>query len=184
MDDTVNMCEIKKIEKNKYETRIRILNNSIYLRKIINEHMIAVIYELNKEGLFLDFKMVEITEGHVTVFVLCKHFFKDFGAPQCYFYVDVIFEKEILAKIHIRSQTNYNTSKLLLLNPELKKCILVPLEDMNMVCHINSDHDVYIETIINIKSHIELPEQFEKIALIVSRKIMLRTKQFIEKMKI
>jgi hypothetical protein len=97
--------------------------------------------------------------------------------------MDIVFEKEKSNQIRINGKTNYNINELVSVKTDLKKCLSIPVEDMNMICYLNSEHDVYIEDVIKFKTNIELPEQFEKMAFIVSKKIMLRTKQFIENMK-
>jgi hypothetical protein len=131
--------------------------------------------------LFVDFRVTYIKEGHVTVFGLFKHFLKDFGVPQKYVNLDVVFKEEVDNKKKVVCVTNYDTRSIIS-NNDLNKCTLIPVEEIDMTCNIMSDNHIYFQSYIRIKSSFEFPEQIEKLAFIIVRKIMLRTKQFIEKM--
>ena len=179
----MNICEVIKTEKNKYKTTIHVINNNIYIRNIINEHIIPVIYEINKDDLFVDFHVSRIKDGHVTVFALFKHFLKDFGAPQKYVNIDVMFHDEKDNKKKVICTTNYNTHSIVS-KKELTNCVLIPVEEIDMTCNLESDSHIYFESYIRVNSSFEFPDQIEKLAFIIVRKIMLRTKQFIEKMSL
>ena len=63
--------------ENSFNLQYRIINNQMYLDKLINFQFLNIIYELNK-SLFDDFKIQIISEDKSTIYILFKWLFKDF----------------------------------------------------------------------------------------------------------
>ena len=98
-----------KINKNTYVFEYSIENNQVLLEKIITLDFIEMIHEINKEDIFEDFYIEKHSDKSATVFILFKHFLSDFGLPQKYAHLDVIFEQHDKKCIY-KTTTNKWTS--------------------------------------------------------------------------
>jgi len=175
---------ISKEQNNKFNSIVNVKNNNINIKNIINHTIINVIYEINKNTIFSDYSCCvnEKNPKKITIVLLLKHFFKDFGITQKYVHLDIEFEDEYESKIVVHATTAKNNPKIL--NNMFEKCDLVLIDDVKITCNIKTPHDISFESTINFNIVNEIPDYIEKMACTIINKIFLRTKQFIENMHI
>jgi hypothetical protein len=172
--------KMTRINNQNYLFEFEIENNQILLEKIINLDFLNIINELNKQDIFEDFYLEKHSENCATVYILFKHLFKDFGLPQKYAHLDIIFEK-IDKQIFYKITTNNNLPKRNLRPIEAE---LIPISNVNTACEFINPHKVSVKTVSSFNKNMELPEFIERLATTIISKIFLRIKQFIEKILI
>ena len=178
------MSFLSKEQNNKFNSIINIKNNNINIKNIINNTIINIIYEINKNTIFSNYSCCinENNPKKITVFLLLNHFFKDFGISQKYIHLDIEFEDEQDSKIIIHATTNNNN--LNTVNFTIEKCELLLIDDVKITCYIKTQHDISFESIIIFNNTNEIPDYIEKMSCTLINKLFLRTKQFIENMHI
>ena len=160
-------------EKTIYILDFDLVNNNVNLESIINYNIIKLVYDINKADIFEDFKLEIHSESSATVYILFKHFFEDFGIPQKYVDLNIILTK-VDNQYIFKSNTNNNNNTI----------ELVPIYDMETICTVITPNKISIKNITKLKNPYNFPEFIEKFAINVISKIFLRTKQFIEKLRI
>jgi hypothetical protein len=172
--------KMTRIDKHNYLFEYEILNKNILLENVINLEFIKLIYELNKDDIFDNFYLEVNNSQSVTVYILFKHFFNDFGLPQKYAHLDISIEKTD-KQIIFRITTNNAVPKVNISNKEAQ---LIPINSVTATCELITPHKASIKTTTSFCKSMNLPEFIEKLATTVISKIFLRTKQFIEKITI
>ena len=173
-----NGIVIKLLDKNKYELSFEIENNNIILTKLINFHLMRVIYEVNKDifdDFSLDIHSSGCNETDADIFLSIKHFFEDLGFPKRYSLLHVNMHNETNSVI-FTANTRYN---IFLKNANANVTIL-PIDNLKITCNIENAHKIKIVNVITFNSSFEIPGFVEKMSVQIFNKIFLRTKQFIE----
>uniref|UniRef100_A0A6C0EUL5 Uncharacterized protein n=1 Tax=viral metagenome TaxID=1070528 RepID=A0A6C0EUL5_9ZZZZ len=167
---------IKLLDKNKYELSFEIENNNIILTKLINFHLMRVIYEVNKD-IFDDFSLDIHSNNEADIFLSFKHFFEDLGFPKRYSLLHVNMHSDTNSAI-FTANTMYNT---LHKNANANaNATILPIDNLEITCKIETAHKIKIVNVITFNSSFEIPGFVEKMSVQIFNKIFLRTKQFIE----
>lgn len=171
-----NGIVIKLLDKNKYELSFEIENNNIILTKLINFHLMRVIYEVNKD-IFDDFSLDIHSDNEADIYLSFKHFFEDLGFPKRYSLLHVNMHNDTNSVI-FTANTMYNTPHKNA-NANANATIL-PIDNLKITCNIETAHKIKIINVITFNSCFEIPGFVEKMSIQIFNKIFLRTKQFIE----
>lgn len=165
--------------ENSFNLQYRIINKQMYLDKLINFQFLNIIHELNK-SLFDDFKIIINNEDQATIYILFKWLFKDFDMKQCAVIINInrtILKDEQICFECINA-ININTNSFNI--PSNVQVIQV--DNLTICFDISDKHNVHVDnTIIFQKKPNILPYIQKMIAQIIS-KMIINTKQFIEKM--
>ena len=172
--------KIIKNEKNNYDILYNVKNHNIYLSQIINFDLIKLIYEINKD-VFEDFNIEIINENEANIYLLLKHYFKELGFPKRYLYLNLQKEKKE-NNIQFKFKTIYDD--LPNINNFPSDVIILPIDTMNVNYDFISDHNLKANHNIIFLSTFEIPDFIEKITLTIFSNMFLRTKQFIENIKL
>jgi hypothetical protein len=172
--------KIIKNEKNNYDILYNLKNHNIYLSQIINFDLIKLIYEINKD-VFEDFNIEIINENEANIYLLLKHYFKELGFPKRYLYLNLQKEKKE-NNIQFKFKTIYDD--LPNINNFPSDVIILPIDTMNVNYDFISDHNLKANHNIIFLSTFEIPDFIEKITLTIFSNMFLRTKQFIENIKL
>ena len=167
---------MKLLDKNKYELSFEIENNNINLTKLLNFHLMKVIYEVNKD-IFDDFSLDIHYDNEANIYLSFKHFFEDLGFPKRYSLLHVNMHNDTNCVIFI-ANTRYNTP-LKHTNVNVNSTIL-PIDNLQITCNIVTAHKIKIVNVITFNTSFEIPGFVEKMSAQIFNKIFLRTKQFIE----
>ena len=172
--------KIIKNEKNNYDILYNVKNHNIYLSQIINFDLIKLIYEINKD-VFEDFNIEIINENEANIYLLLKHYFKELGFPKRYLYLNLQKEKKE-NNIQFKFKTIYDD--LPNINNFPSDVIILPIDTMNVNYDFISDHNLKANHNIIFLSTFEIPDFIEKLTLTIFSNMFLRTKQFIENIKL
>jgi len=170
----------EKVKDNIFNIRFTILNNRVNLPNVINFSFVRLIYDLNPD--IYDYVDVKISEdgAEAQFLVTMKHFFKDLGLPQRYSSLEVTQRRNHAENI-IEFYGKTNPFKK---PPDLpKKAELLPLEHMNIICEIISNHEVEFRVELIFESNFNLIPMVEKLAGRILHKIFNTTKLFIQSMR-
>ena len=171
-----NGIVIKLLDKNKYELSFEIENNNIILTKLINLHLMRIIYEVNKD-IFDDFSLDIHSDNEADIYLSFKHFFEDLGFPKRYNLLHVNMHNDPNCVI-FTANTRYNTP-LKHANANANATIL-PIDNLQITCNIENAHKIKIVNVITFNTSFESPGFVEKMSVQIFNKIFLRIKQFIE----
>ena len=179
MEYIINNKDIQISQNNNsFNLQYKIINNQMYLDKLINFQFLNIIYELNK-SLFDEFKIQIIGENKATVYILFKWLFKDFDIKQCAVILNI--NKSILNNEQICFECTSNNANNNLLNIP-KNVQILNIDNLTICFDISNKHNIHVDnTIIFQKKPTILPYIQKMISQIIS-KMILNTKQFIEKM--
>ena len=165
---------IIKKNNNKYQIEISLENKNIFIKNIINLHLIELFFVLN-DNLFDSHKIIIHDENNATVYCVIKHFYKDLGVTQKYLC------------LHITKATNQEDILFTIENAENVDKFNVPIEaelihfqNYNINCAFFSPHKANIIGKIDIIHTSPLPDFVEKFSFNIISKIFLTIKQFIE----
>ena len=171
-----NGIVIKLLDKNKYELSFEIENNNIILTKLINLHLMRIIYEVNKD-IFDDFSLDIHSDNEADIYLSFKHFFEDLGFQKRYNLLHVNMYNGTNCVI-FTANTRYNTP-LKHTNVNVNSTIL-PIDNLQITCNIVTAHKIKIVNVITFNTSFEIPGFVEKMSVQIFNKIFLRIKQFIE----
>jgi hypothetical protein len=164
---------IFKYDECNFLFQCRVSNPRLDIPKIFTFDWLKVIFELH--GDFIEkYEIFQEDENTAKVFVLLRHFFKDFGIPQLFFFIHVKMDKSP-NKIIIY-QTNETNIELLNVK---KEYLHVPVNDSRGDV-VLSQSTAFIEAVVKFQYFIPQTEFIEKMGLILCTKVLLKTKQFIE----
>jgi hypothetical protein len=161
-----------KTKEKTYKIEFEITNQLILLEPIIHFNLIKLIYEINKDTIFTDMNMELLSKNHATIYIRMFHFFADFGIKQKYIDIDSHISKS--DKTVIFHATTIHSKK--------ESCELLPLTSIIAVCNIVNPHKVAFTISFCFDEIFEASDIIEKMVVTLFCKIILRTKQCIEKM--
>lgn len=162
-----------KSGKNNYHFTFNVTNENIYIEKILDFHLLKVIYDLNPD-IYEKSQVNIINETEAEITLLLKHFFKDIGLPQRYSFV------------HMTKTVEHNlisfSGKSILTKPDNIPCDvqLLPINNVTSAFQILSPHTAMITFHIIFENYLVVPTFAEKIIGLLLFKLFKRTKQFIE----
>lgn len=169
--DKDGLCVIK--QNNIYNFNCDIQNKNIYLKQIINFDLMKLIYDLNSD-IYESVIMKKYSEENVNLLLVMKHFFSDIGLPQRYMNFNItkkiINNKIIFEYILLKDKVNITDSSIELL----------PMDNMTIICELYNSHNINISGSIAFNNNFEIPKFAEKMVGIISYKMFIRVKQFIE----
>ncbi len=153
-------------------------NNNVNLKKILNIKLYTLLYELNKDVI----EKVEIlseSETNSMILLVFKQFGADFGISKKY--MCLYTEMETTEnKIIMRSKTaDIDKNNL----SGISKCEELSCPYINLFVTLKSDTEASIEYVFNMQMEEELPIYMENMIGILMKKILLRVKEFIEKVQ-
>ena len=166
-----------KVKPLHYSLSFHMQNNYMILSRIIDFHLIKLIYDLNND-IYENVNLHIINEEEATVNLLMKHLFADLGLPQRYSY------------LHMRKITN--ESSIQFISQTIKSEIpegmpldaeLMPIQTMVCNCKILSPHKMLFTVDVQFEDTITIPAVAEKIVGLILHKIFNRVKQFIENVR-
>lgn len=167
--------KFEKFLNNTFKLSFTIQNNKMNLAQIINLDLIKLIYDLNPD-IYEKVNLQKINENEANITLIMKHFFVDIGLPQRFSYVnmrkDVTSENTII--FCAKTITNIRPPDIPI---EIE---LVPMENMNIECKLETPHKANFTCIILINKKLKLPPFVEKIVGVLVNKIFNRVKLFIE----
>lgn len=170
--------KITKCEKNNYKLRFHLENNNIYIEKIIDFHLIKLVYDLNPD-VYVKSTIEHISKTQAKITLLLKHFFEDLGMPQRYSYVDMTKHVE-------RNNVTFITKSITTEKPPNMPVDseLMPIQDLVASFDIVTPHRSDVSFDILFDKRFNLPAFAEKIIAQILFKVFTRVKQFIENIAI
>lgn len=166
---------MERIDKNKYILNFSIKNDKIILKKIITFEIMKILYEINKD-IFEDFTYTKINGTSVEAYFLFKHFFSEFGLPQKYTHLNIEMIDDIDNNVILFACQNSTTNSLIIQN----KGEQMKLDSMFLKFKLINDHNVEITNNIFFANTAIIPAFAEKMAGIITCKMFIKIKQFIE----
>ena len=170
--------------ENSFNLQYRIINKQMYLDKLINFQFLNIIYELNK-SLFDDFKIQIISEDKATIYILFKWLFKDFDIKQCAVVLNInrtaLKEDQICfecTSVSTSSVSNANSSFYTI--PEHVKILNV--DNLTICFDISDKHNIHVDNTIILQKKPNILPYIQKMIAQIMSKMIINTKQFIEKM--
>ena len=151
-------------------------NNNVNLKKILNLKLYSLLYELNKD-VIEKVKILSETETNSNVLLVFKQFGADFGISKKY--MCLYTEMETTEnKIIMRSKTaDIDKNNL----TGISKCEELSCPYINLFVTLKSDTEASVEYVFNMQMEEELPIYMENMIGMLMKKILLRVKEFIEK---
>lgn len=170
---------MKKMGKNIYSLDFSFQNHMIDLRKILNFHLMTLLYEINKDTVFERQNLEIFNEEQARFYIVFKHFFPDYGFPHYFCHLNV--EKKVendgknvsfsTTNSYVYDNHNHDRNIKLL---ELKNFLLVSEVD-------DTAHNVSFKiNIIMEDGQFPITHFIEKMIGIIVSKIFYRIKLFIE----
>ena len=175
-------CKLNKINTGEYIIQFDLENNNIQLDKLIDFHLIKLLYDLNQD-IYEKIELKIFDDTQATIVAINKHLFQDLGMSQKYAHLkikkNIVGSSKIIFDLQtlLPNSSEYSMSHLI---PE--KAEQLPIEKFTIVCDILNQHK--IETTIDFKIDtdlIEYPEFIENVVCKIFVKMFKRVKQFIEK---
>lgn len=175
-----NELVIYKVNECYYKVNCKVENPNLLLNEMFTFEWLQVLLELHPD--FIEtYKVFKEDENNAKVFVVLKHFFKDFGVPRVFFYLHAEMDKSNPSKIIVK-QVN-EIPDTLIENDIKREYLQIPVNDSIGYVMINSPSSIFIKANIHLQYFIPKLEFVEKMAIILSAKILLKTKQFIENLE-
>jgi hypothetical protein len=170
---------MERIERNKYTLNFTMENKKIYMKNIINFNIMKILYEVNKD-LLVDFKMKLIDDKNGECYFLLKHLFSDFGLPQKYIHLDIekIEDSENNTILFVCKNSTTNTLNIPKIGEQMS------YEAMFFKCKLVNNHCISVENNIFLSEETDVPAFVEKMVGIVTSKMFIKIKQFIENVTI
>ena len=173
---------LRKTCANDYIIEFKLQNKEISLEPILHLHFLRLIYEINKQDCFDDMTYDVQTNEHATLALKMKHFFQDFGITQRY----------VFAKIHMIKLLNQVVFDVIpiqhddIIPPYSPLCEEIPFSTMTSVSTLENPHTIHSHTTIRFPEQIgaSVPEMIESLSIKLFCNVLLRTKRFIETMKV
>lgn len=167
----------KRINK-LYTLDFMMKNSKIILPKIIDFNLVKLIYDLNND-IYERVNIQLLDNDGAILTLLMKNLFEDLGLPQRFSY------------LHMRKNVNDNsiifTSKSIKTerpNDMPEESELLPIEQLNCVCDIVTEHLVKFTCQVSFDNTMNIPPFVEKTVGLILFKIFKRVKQFIENVSI
>ena len=155
-----------------YLFQCHVENPRLDVSKLFTFDWLKIIFSIHEE--FIEkYEIFQEDENNAKVFVLLRHFFKDFGVPQLFFYINVKMDKS-LPKIFI-----YQTNETNLDGLNIKDYLQVPVNDSRGDIDVTQS-TAFIEAKVRLEYFIPQTEFIEKMGVILCTKVILKTKRFIE----
>ena len=178
MEYIINNKNIQLSQNDNYfNLQYQIINKEMYLDKLINFQFLNIIYELNK-SLFDDFKIQIIDDDNAIIYILFKWLFKEFDMKQ--YAVILNINRTTLKEEQICFKCSSNINITIFSIPQNVQIIHV--DNLTICFNISNKHNITVNnTIIFQKKPNILPYIQKMISQIIS-KMIINTKQFIEKM--
>lgn len=174
--------QFNKIQENQYCLSFQIENPCIILEKIVDMHLIELLYKLN-EDLYEFTNIVKIDENSAIITTLMKNLFEDLGLPQRYSHVKVNRTRTSDDIITFTCETiPHIKSDLHATIPEHAELVLI--QTMQCDCIIIGTHHMEVDCTLTLDRSMKFVEMVEKIMGLIMFKIFKRLKQFIDNVSI
>jgi len=174
-----------KLRENEYCTTCSLTNTHLKMSEIINFDLIKLIYDINTdiyEKTYID----KIDNDNAILTLVLKPFFKDLGLPQRYSILKIKRTVNNENKIIFICETDKDINK----DINKKTYIDVPanaelldINNINIDCTILSSDCIDFKITILFDKNMIIPSFVEKTISIITHKIFIRVKQFIENIR-
>ena len=175
--------QVFRMDQNKYNIEMDFINDKIDMKKLIDFPSLYLLQELNKDIIekmnIYNTCPVEQNSTFASIFILYKHFFKDFGLSQMAAHLN-IKRTEFHDYIEFKTVPTNNTDvELELVTNE--DYSMLPFDNLLMKFILSTPGTVKL--IINVEFNIQfvIPAFIEKTSIQIFYKIFTRIKNFIEK---
>jgi hypothetical protein len=173
-----------RIQKNKYRVVTKIENKNMQIKRVVDFHIMQLIYEINKEffeNFYLD---INETKDQAYVCLMLRNLFEKIGfKQQCLSLQLTKVEPNESTIIFMGKKDDYTITKYLDQNKG-NGFEIIPVEKFNIISQLQSNH------ILELTMEIELTETARKITYIAEKAfgmllkhVFLKTKRFIEALK-
>lgn len=165
-----------KQSKNKYALSFSMENNLIDLSKIIDFHLIKLIYDLNGD-IYEKVSLQIINDNEAVMNLLMKHLFEDLGLPQRFSYVHITKHVDTdNHKISFISKSIYADRP-----PDMPEdSEQLPIQQVICDCNIVTPHQMKFSFHVAFEDKMNIPPFAEKMVGLILFKIFNRVKQFVE----
>ena len=164
---------------NSFNLQYRIINKQMYLDKLINFQFLNIIHELNK-SLFDDFKIIINNEDQSTIYILFKWLFKDFDIKQCAVVLNI--KRSALKK----EQICFECSNAININDNSfnipSNVQIIQVDNLTICFDISDKHNIHVDNTIIFQKKPNILPYIQKMTAQIISKMIMNTKQFIEKM--
>lgn len=163
---------IKKQDDCNYLIQCCVTNPRINMRSLFAFDWLKIIFALHPE--FIEkYEIFQKDENNAKVFVLLRHFYKDFGVPQLFFFVNIRMVKT--DKITVYQKNELSHELISVTNEQLH----VPTNDSHGIITFNGA-SAFISVDVKFQYFVSPSKFIEKMGLILCTKIIFKTKRFIE----
>lgn len=174
--------QINKVNSGEYNIQFYLENKNIHLSKVIDFHLIKLLYELNHD-IYEKIDLNILNDNEANLLAINKHLFQDLGISQKYTHLrikkNIVEEKGKIIFYLQPIKNNSGENSVLLVIPE--KAEQLPIEQFIIVCNVINQHKIEIEIDFKIDIvMIELPDFVENLLCKIFVKMFKRVKQFIE----
>lgn len=174
--------QINKVNSGEYNIQFYLENKNIHLSKVIDFHLIKLLYELNHD-IYEKIDLNILNDNEANLLAINKHLFQDLGISQKYTHLrikkNIVEEKGKIIFYLQPIKNNSGENSILLVIPE--KAEQLPIEQFIIVCNVINQHKIEIEIDFKIDIvMIELPDFVENLLCKIFVKMFKRVKQFIE----
>lgn len=164
-----------KIKKNNYTLSFHIENNRIYFPKIIDFHLIKLIYDLNGD-IYENIQMNILDDNNANILLLMKPLFVEIGLPQRYSNLHIT-KQMVDRNIQFISQTITEKPQNVDIPPNTE---LMPIKTLQCDCVLLNDHIIQFTCNVLFEENMFVPPIAEKLIGMILYKIFRRIKKFIE----
>ena len=167
--------------ENSFNLQYRIINQQMYLDKLINFQFLNIIHELNK-SLFDNFKIQIINENQATIYILFKWLFKDFDMKQ---YAVILNINRTSFK---DEQICFECTSLCALNTDIstfsipQNVQILHVDNLTICFDISDKHNIHVDNTVIFQKKPHILPYIQKMTAQIISKMIINTKQFIEKM--
>ena len=167
---------LTKIDDCNYGINVLVSNPRLPMTKIFTFEWLKVVMDIQQEFIE-EYKIFKKDEDNADIFILIKHFFKDFGINQFFINIKVSLNRgEEGLTVH---QIN-NECHDLIKDRINDTMIQVPTNHSRGNIIFITNDTVRIEGIVKFEYYIETPEFIEKMGIILCTKLIRLLKDFIE----
>ena len=164
---------------NSFNLQYRIINKQMYLDKLINFQFLNIIHELNK-SLFDDFKIIINNEDQATIYILFKWLFKDFDIKQCAVVLNI--KRSSLKNEQICFECS-NAINIIDNSFNIPSNVqIIQVDNLTICFDISDKHNIHVDNTIIFQKKPNILPYIQKMTAQIISKMIMNTKQFIEKM--
>lgn len=161
-----------------YNIHVDVNSPLIHLTSMFSFEWLKVLLDI--QGEFIqEYEIFKIDEDNAKVYILLRHFFKDFGICPFFFFVKVHLERSD-SGVSVYQNTEYDTRPIIdRLQPTF---IQIPINDCHGKVNFNNPHSITIDGNLHFEYYIKIPTFIEKMGILLCIKLIRLLKDFAEKL--